>query len=60
MYVGNLLRIIAIYETLDIGCPKHRGYKAKRKPRMNDCMCIELYKLRQELNQLLKETGTEL
>jgi hypothetical protein len=59
MYINKLLRIIAIYGALDDGCPKHRGYRAKRKPRRTDCACPELWKLRQELNRLLEKTGAE-
>jgi hypothetical protein len=59
MYVGNLLKIIDIYEALDRGCPKHRGYRAKRKSQIECEKCLELYQLRQELKSLLEETGVE-
>jgi hypothetical protein len=60
MYVGKLLRIITIYEILDKGCSKHRGYRAKRKPRVADCtVCNALWVLRQELKELLEDTGME-
>ena len=58
MYVSKLLMIIEIYGALDKGCPKHRQYRAKIKPRIKDCEeCLGLYALRLELNKLLKDTG---
>ena len=60
MYVNKLLKIIAIYEAIDKGCPKHRQYRAKRRPRRINCeYCRKLYESREELRKLYEQTGTE-